>query len=250
MLPVAVLVLLLGDVVVTGSSGTVTRLENCWTYSAIASVHPAQGQRGTVITIKGIGLFAGGAKVVRVKLSSAPVEKILTQSATEITAVVSSVFVEGDVVNDMTIDVDNKQTVKATDVFTYKIAGAIETVYPLVGQVGTVVTIKGKRLRAHGSKVGRVTLAGTDASKIISETDTEVKVIAAASAAATRDIVLHNNFGATVILADGIAELGHVTVTFPLGQWEYYKPAVITSVSPAVGQRDTKIGRASCRERV
>ena len=64
-----------------------------WTYSAIASVHPKQGQRGTVITIKGIGLFAGGAKVARVKLSSADAARVLTQSPTEITAEVSSVFV-------------------------------------------------------------------------------------------------------------------------------------------------------------
>ena len=92
-------------------------------------VHPAQGQRGTVITIKGIGLFAGGAKVVRVKLSSADAAKVLTQSATEVTAEVSSVFVDKDTVNDVTVILDNGQTVKGADLFTYKVAGSIEAVY-------------------------------------------------------------------------------------------------------------------------
>ena len=193
----------LGDVVVVGASGVTTRLENGWTQSGITSINPNHGQRGTIITIAGEGLFAGGTNATRLRLTSADAT-IKSASATEIIAVIAGVTVSNDINQDVEIFVDNGQTVLAREGFTYKTAGFINGVLPISGQVGTIVTITGERLLGHGlGKLATVHLAGGQARKIVSATNNQVVVEAGSSSASVGDVVLTADTGAEVILADG-----------------------------------------------
>ena len=56
------------DVVETGTSGVTVRLHNGFTFSAVDSVTPTYGQRGTVVTIAGLALLSGGSNVSEVLL--------------------------------------------------------------------------------------------------------------------------------------------------------------------------------------
>ena len=50
------------------------------------------------------------------------------------------------------IVMENGQHVVATDAWTYKIAGSIDSVQPFSGHYGTVVTIQGTSLLGHASR--------------------------------------------------------------------------------------------------
>ena len=55
-----------GDIIITGSTGVVTRQIDGWFYSLIESVSPASGQRGTIVTISGQAMLANRDEVPRV----------------------------------------------------------------------------------------------------------------------------------------------------------------------------------------
>lgn len=97
---------------------------------------------------------------------------------------------------------------------------------PASGQAGTVVTITGVNLRAYGTEVVAVTLAGVNVTEIVAESDAEVVVAAADGAQGTGDIVLTSDIGSTVTGVDA---------------WAYLTLGFISSVSPASGREGTTV---------
>ena len=96
---------------------------------------------------------------------------------------------------------------------------------PANGQVGVVVTITGTDLLAGGTSLTSVTLDGT-AATVQTESETQVVVVAASSAAGTGDVVLTSNSGAVVTLSNGFT---------------YDAESAITSVTPDQGQLGTLV---------
>lgn len=94
------------------------------------------------------------------------------------------------------------------------------------GQVGTTLTIVGERLRGGGANITGVTLAGVPVLRIVSESDTEVVVIANTSSdrPIQGDVILVADSGATVRLRNG---------------FKYIDAGVISSVTPLAGQLGT-----------
>ena len=116
-------------------------------------------------------------------------------------------------------------------------AGAINAVQPVQGQYDTLVTITGTNLLGYGNQLSAVTLVGISVLQVVSASDTSVIVRANLSNTAQQgDVVLTNNLGATVVLADGLAKNSMTN-----GLWTYVAPAVITSVSPSAGQGNTRV---------
>jgi hypothetical protein len=217
-----------GDVIITGSTGDVTRAAGAFTYSEILSVTPDTGQRGTRITIAGNALLAGATNVTDVRLSIADAEEIVSFSETEVVATLAAVNVNRDSLQSITIVMDDDATVAAEDVFTYRPASSIDSVSPPTGQAGTVVVLTGTNLLGYGSSIESVTIAGV-AAEILLQNDTYVSIVAGDRDAGTGDIVLVADTGANIVLADGTAGLENDV-------WEYAAKPEIEAVTPSAGQ--------------
>ena len=103
---------------------------------------------------------------------------IVNESDTKVVVIAA----DGDAgTGDVVLTADSEATVTLADGFEYATKGEISEVSPSWGQVGTRVTIEGTALRGAGNEVTTVTLAGVEVSKIASESDTSVEVIAAES---------------------------------------------------------------------
>ena len=97
---------------------------------------------------------------------------------------------------------------------------------PYAGQFGARVVITGTSLLGGGA-ITSVTLADEAVDSIVSQTDSEVVVVVAASSTAkTGDVVLSIDNGASITRLDG---------------WTYAAPANVTVLTPSVGQLGTEV---------
>jgi len=226
-----------GDVVVTSNTGAVVRLINGWTYSQVLSVSPSSGQRGTVVTIAGLGLFGTGSNATVVQLAQTNVAAILSMNSTQIVVIAKALFVSDDLSGFVSITTNSKQTIaSSSQLWTYKSPANIQSVTPIAGSFMTVVTITGVNLLAYGSTLVSASLAGVPVQSIVSFNDTEVILVAAASAALYGDVTWMTNTGSQATLADGTAR-----ASMPNGAWTYVTPAVIASVQPSIGQVNARV---------
>ena len=222
----------------TGASGQVVELESdsgaivlvdgLFEYreaGKIASATPKSGQFGTKVAIKGTSLLASGTKLAHVKLAGVKA-KIVSQTNT-LVELVAAAGPGKQTVGDIVLTADTEATVTSTGGWTYLDAGAVTSLTPAKGQYGTRVAINGANMRGGGSRVASVTLGGV-ASKISSQTDTLVEVVAAHASATASAVaaVLTSDSGAVVTSA---------------GAWEYLARGEIASVKPSSGQLDTLV---------
>lgn len=223
-----------GDVVVTGDTGVQITAINAFTYSTVTAIEPAVGQGGTEVTITGVALLATGDDIATVTLNGVEVESIVSASATEVIVVASAIENGQAQKGTAVITMDNGQVIESIALtdgslikeFEYAIPGAITSVYPVIGQLNTVVTIVGTSMFGQGDELVNVTLAGVVAD-IISQTNTKVVVHAGVSGGtATGDVILMSETGAIVEIASS---------------WTYVDVGIITDISPAKGQLNTKL---------
>ena len=213
-----------GDVVVESNTGAVVTLASSWTYSKIETVSPASGQTGTRVTISGVALRGGGSAVQAIEVCGMSVTALVSQSD----SVVEFVVPAPSIINPpITCDVvviggEARTRITKTTSFSYLAVGTITSVVPSSGHEGTRVVIGGARLLGGGSNVTSVTLAGETVARIVSESDTSISVVAAASSVAKQGAVtITVNSGAVVTLANGFS---------------YVPQAVISSLSLPSGQ--------------
>jgi hypothetical protein len=112
--------------------------------------------------------------------------------------------------------------------WTYKTEGNITSVSPTSGAAGSTVTIRGTDLLSGATSIVSVSMVGVTAT-IVSQNDTLVVVEAGViddSSGGTGDVVLTTVDGSVVTQSNGF---GYLTVSD------------IHSVSPAVGQFNTKV---------
>ncbi|EGD78400.1 hypothetical protein PTSG_12890, partial [Salpingoeca rosetta] len=224
----------LSHVTIRSNTGAVVTANDAFTYlnqSSIAGVNPNTGQLGTVVTILGTRLFGGGSAVAEVQLAGTSAA-ILRATDTEIVVVAPD---HGPETGDVLVTADTGATTTSTGGFTFAERGAVATVSPTSGQHGTLVTIRGDRLRGSGSAVVNVTLAGRTAT-VLEENSTTVIVAAGAGAetAVAGDVVLTADTGAEVTRS---------------GVFSYVAAGEITDVTPAsggAGTRVTVLGRDLC----
>ena len=216
-----------GDVLVTGSSGVLVRAVDQWTYSAVLSVSPDHGMRGTRVTISGVAMLVGltPTDLSEVRLGGVLVASVDSVSGTEISVVAQAESTIVDQTGDVTILMNNGQITRLVDGWTYKVPGNIATLTPNFGQVGTRVRIAGTELLGYGASYTSVTLSGVEPTTVGSS-NTHLDVIVAAGSPGNGDVVLVSNSGSivTALLA-----------------WTYTDVAVISTVSPGAGQLDTTV---------
>jgi hypothetical protein len=143
-------VALTGDVEIVASTGAVLRGEDVFTYNAegrISSVDPADGQLGTVVTIRGTDLRGHGDEVTNVSLAGVDAS-ILTKNNTKVVVTVEDGAAG---VGDVVLTSASGALVSASDAFTYLELGLVDTISPVQGQVGTIVAINGTGLLGGAS---------------------------------------------------------------------------------------------------
>lgn len=144
-----------------------------WDYVApgqITAVSPSQGNEGTIVTIRGNAMFAGGDRAEVVHLGDVPAMEILVN--TEVLVQVRAGFRENPTMSGSSTDDELRVTIvtdtgstTSSDVasgitFEYLEPGQVTSITPMSGQAGTVVTIEGTRLSENGEEIDRVWLAG------------------------------------------------------------------------------------------
>ena len=216
-----------GDVTLVADSGAIVTQSDGWTYLTpgnITSVSPASGSFGTVVTLAGSNLLAGGAAVTSVALGQYDTA-LVSATNTQIVVQVAERGAAGSV--DVVVQTDTNAQITLASGFTFVTAGDIHTVAPNIGQFGTVVTTSGVSLLAGGAAVTNVTLAGVPVRSIVSASNAQVVVVAAGRPAATvGNVVLTMDTGATVTRTNG---------------WAYAQPGAIAAVTPASGQEGTRV---------
>ena len=191
-----------GNVVLTAETAATVTEAGGWTYleqGAVTAVTPAEGQRGTEVSITGSALRGGGNSVDKVTLGGVEVWKLVTETDTEVTVVVPRADAAAD--TNVVLTADTGAVVTALSAWTYLAEGEITSVGPESGQVGTRVTIEGTSLFGGGDALESVTLAGVDV-KIISANDSIAIVVIEDPSTGTGSVVPTSNTGAIVSVDD------------------------------------------------
>ena len=215
-----------GGIEIVMDTGAVVARADGWTYlpqGTIDAVTPSSGHLGTYVEITGSNLLGGGSRLQSVSLAGSLAD-ILAYNNTYIR--VRATRDSGIKPGDVTITTNTAAQVIKANAWTYVDPGDVDLVSPAQGQAGTRVTLKGQNLLAGGSTATSVTLAGVEVQQVVSASNTEVVVVAAAANASTGNIVITVNTGAFVVQQNG---------------WTYITPAAITVIAPTSGQHGTLV---------
>ena len=221
-----------GPIVIIGTDGSTYTSNVTFTYLqlSVTSVSPNHGQYGTIVTIKGVGLLAGGNNVTSMYLANVPVNSILSTSNSEIKAI-ASLSSTGTELSDIIFTVDTGAQVTIATSWYYVPPGSITSINPSSGQQGTLVTITGKGMLRGGEKPTDVFLSGVKAMEIIVGHDTFIRVRAGLNPEARAA-------GEVTIISDTGAQ---ITSNISQASYEYLAPGNISSVTPTDGQYGTRI---------
>lgn len=194
------LVATVGDVVITTSTGAVTRGVGLWTYLVpgnITALTPDSGQGGTYVTIQGVGLLGYGIAVLQVLVGGVPGTVVSADNTSALVRV--GARATGGAAAVVLVSDTGIRTSSTALTFEYLVPGDIADLSPSSGQDGAVVHIFGSSLRGHGQAVVTVTLAGSNAT-ITQQTDFFVLVTAGSQVGniTTGDVVLTADTGAQV----------------------------------------------------
>jgi len=151
-----------------------------WLYlqpPVIDSVTPSWGQYGSLVTIHGSNLLAGGSSFSNITLAGVSVTQIVSFNDSNVVVQANGFATSANVTGDVFLQTDTHAIVSRANAWTYVKQGVISSVTPTVCQSGTYITISGTGLSAAGRLV-TATLAGVNAS-IISANDTRVILRAA-----------------------------------------------------------------------
>ena len=213
------------DVTILADTGATITGKGAWSYSeegAIAKVDPAQGQRGTYVTITGARLRGGGSEVKTVHLANVQADIISETDSTIRVRAIHGATGRGHVV----LTADTGALVTQENGWEYVAVGVITSISPAIGQLNTAVTITGTNLLGNGKAVSTVKLAGVMAS-IRSQTNTQLVVVANSSR--------HSSGNQVVLLADTGA------IVDVAEKWTYINEGIIKQINPAVGQIGTVV---------
>ena len=213
------------DITLNANTGAMVTSLNAFSLiqpGLITSVSPNFGQYGTLITIEGIDLLQESLELVSVTLVGINAELVGEPNNTFIQVrAASSPAGNGTVsiILSSGAEITSNQSLQ----FTYLVPGAIDSVTPMIGTEGTMVTIRGSNLLGGGSNVSIVTLDGIAANLISYDIENiTVKAGKGNVSAVQGDVVIVSNTGSIVT---------------SIGSWMYEELGNITSITPSSGQQ-------------
>jgi hypothetical protein len=207
-----------GRVELVGDTGALLNVSGLVNYvaRAVLALDPSIGQEGTVVTVRGSDLLAGGANVTSFVLGGVALTPV-NVSDTAIVVVLPDVPAAAGVGLEYVVETGAR--VAAAGVFEYAALGQVANVTPPFGAEGTLVTIRGARLT--GSSVlplRSVTVGGVPATVVATSPDVVVVTLGARAAGGIADVVLLSESGARVVGVD---------------QFTYVARGVVRTVVPA-----------------
>ena len=167
-----------GPVVIVSDQGaTYTSSEN-FTYVQVHvdSVDPQQGQRGTRVTITGVGLLLGGSSIDTIMLGN--VSATVNNATNTVIIVSAGEFPTQTDLSNIVYRVNTEAELTIPYSWRYIVPGEITSVSPSVGGPGTIVTIRGTNLFGGGTRAVEVLLNNIPAERIINNFDTFIQVVA------------------------------------------------------------------------
>ena len=222
---------IVGPIVIVSSQGATFVSSNSFTYVQVRvdSVSPQMGQRGTRVTVSGVGLLLGGTAVSTFWLGSVAAETVISNNDTTIT-VEAAQFPTQTNVSDVSYIMNTGAVITIGNSWRYIVPGEIQSVTPTEGNMGTLVTIMGTNLFGGGSSAEMVILNSVPAVEIVTNFDSLIQVLAGAN---------------TTVLNPGnvqvISNTGAVTESASSVAFMYLEPGRITAVTPNEGQNGTRV---------
>ena len=146
---------------------------------SITSFSPIVGRLGTEITITGNDLTGFGTSISTVEIagvSALPGPYSTTQSDTML--VVQAAFASTNTSGPIRLTINTGAIIESTQNFNYLQNGSIAMITPTVGAEGSGILIRGQYLRTSTAPITSVTIGGSEVSRIVAQSDTELAVIA------------------------------------------------------------------------
>ncbi len=167
----------------------------------ISAFSPQVGREGTRITITGNNLQGFGQEITGIEIAGVTAV-IESQSNSEVVARAAAAN-EGEE-GPIRLLIDTGAIVSSTvnNAFTYERPGSIVSVSPSEGAEGSGVLISGDALRTASTRVSSITFGGSPVDRIVTETESEISVIAGPAPAmdfSTAQINITANDGSYVV---------------------------------------------------
>ena len=223
---------IIGPIVIISSQGATFVSSNNFTYVQVRvdSVSPQMGQRGTRVTVSGVGLLLGGTMVSTFWLGSVPADVLMNNVSDTSITVAAADFPMQTNVSDIRYIMNTGAVITIGNSWRYIVPGEIQSVTPTEGNMGTLVTITGTNLFGGGSSAEMVILNNVPAVDIVVNYDSLIQVLAGPSSTML-------NPGNVQIISD----TGAVTESASSVAFAYLQPGRVASVSPTEGQNGTRV---------
>ena len=222
-----------GPIIIMANGGEFYSSENLtFTYMdvQITSVNPPLGTRGTLVTLTGVNLLAGGTDITSLTVGGIPATTIQNPIIDTISFTAGPSPIASDFRN-ITYFLDTGARVDIPLSWMYIDPGTISSVSPTAGAMGTIVSISGENLFGGGSRATSVILNSQTTTDILQNFDNFIQVIASEG-----DATLQQP-GSIQIISDTQA----ITESTTLVQFTYLQAGTIGTFSPTSGQNGTNI---------
>ena len=190
----------------------------------ITSFSPQQGRQGSRIVLTGNNLLGYGNDILGVDIAGSA-GMVDARSTTQVTVRAGSGASGTN--GPIQLMIDTGAIVSSTQNFTYEQSGRITMVDPSQGAEGIGILIRGEALRPSTTRVTNITIGGSLVARIVTESDTEISVIAGPAPQMNP-----NNAEITITASDG---------SFVRGQTFSYQNLTISLPNIDRGQEGTLV---------
>ena len=160
----------LGDVILTANSGAIVRQLRGWTAvvpAVILSVQPEEGQFGSYITIIGRNLLQGDLSISSIQLAGVNAYSIVNISSTAIVIRAPSISFSPSKRSagqrgSIRIVLESGAYIESTILWSYTPQTTISSVFPVIGAVGSTVTIQLAHYYSDSDNITTVLLGNTN----------------------------------------------------------------------------------------
>lgn len=194
----------------------------------VVATTPQSGTRGTLVTLTGVGLLAGGMTITAVTIAGITAT-VATSANSTLVSFRAGGFASVSDLGSIKYVMDTEATVRVPNSWRYIEPGQITSVSPSAGAMGTIVSISGSSLLGGGSRVVSVLLNSQATTDILETFDNFVQVLAAGTTGPLQP-------GSVQVISDTQA----VTESASPVEFAYLDPGTVGSIAPIQGQNGTR----------
>ena len=217
-----------GIVVIVAENGTTFRSsEGSFTYLQVdpSTIMPSFGQFSTRVTIRGVGLLAGGTAITDFRMGGVLADAVFNETNEEI-VVTAGPSPAMDTV-DITYTVDTNAVVRIPNSWTYLPPGEITGITPSSGSAGTVVIITGRGMLGGGTSATYVRLNNFPVMEVILSDPNLIKAVVG-EGTGSGSVYIEANTGAQLVSGSGVL-------------FQYLTPGTVSLIDPPMGQVGTVV---------